>query len=257
MSRPEGGIGTAAYLGQHILLVVRFVLQALVRGSAGLRGRGLAGPCGGTAGHAARSHTQSEAEQQQHKPGHEGATRRGSAPREDSWSRGRGWSPRAAAQSASSRWARPSEAGGCAPEPLVISPQRAALAAGRRKEGAARPPSAPSSAGGSGGRGGPGRGGWRGSRGAARGEPGARGARDGRRLLGAGAAGRSQREGGASIVPAAEVQPVTARGPAEEEREVGAAPPPPAGPSGRCAPAGGEGRAPLASAPREDPERGP
>lgn len=77
------------------------------------------------------------------------------------------------------------------------------------------------------------------------GEPGAQGARDGLGLLGAGAAERLQREGGASIVPAAEVQPVTARRREQTGRvwgEDSEAPPHPTPASGRCTPAGWRGK---------------
>lgn len=90
--------GTAAYLRQDVLLVVRLVLQGVaLRGSPRLRARGLAGARRGAGGHAARSHTQSEAEDQRQKPGHEGRQEGARAPWENGWGPGpgRGWGGRA------------------------------------------------------------------------------------------------------------------------------------------------------------------
>lgn len=152
--------GAAAYLRQDVLLVVRLVLQGVVlRGSPRRRGGGLAGARRGNAGHAAGSHTQSEAEDQRQKPGHEG-DRKGLRPpgerlgsgswqglgREGVWVRPGGWLLRAPSPAGCGRAGQ----AGAPRRPWSSPPAPAALT------GVHGPPSASSSAEDSGGRRGPG-----------------------------------------------------------------------------------------------------
>lgn len=216
---PPGAAGRwpdGAYLRQDVLLVVCLVLQGLgLRGCHRLRGRRLAGSGRGHTGHAAGGHTQSQPENQQQRLGHEGETEGARPGNVWGWVRRRlgqrvSWlESESGAQRAVPHRVQPSSRGPGAPETLVISVRMGASSPGRR-EGGGDPASSDSNGGAPGSSGQP--------EVAQRGLPGTWGARTGR-LLGADRAKSSQREGGASIVQASEVQPVTAEG--EEEREGG------------------------------------
>lgn len=201
-----------AYLRQDVLLVVCLALQGLgLRGSRRRRGRGLAGSCGGHADHAG-GHSQSQPESQQQRLGHEGETRgarpgsAGDGVRQRLRERMSGLESEAGLRAPSPAGCRRARVAQAPPGPWS-SPSgwvRAALGAGKGE--VTRRPQAggggPAATGGAPGSSGEPEVAQRGLR-----EPGAQGLA---RLRGADRARSAQREGGASIVQAAEVQPVTA-----------------------------------------------